>query len=432
MIQLQLINKILSNRDISIIKANDITSDYLIGYESEYNFIMDHYNEYGNVPDTSTFLDKFPEFELLEVHETDDYLVHTLREEYLFNKSVPVVQQIAKLLEQDSNEAVQYMLEAVKELKPNYRLGGIDIVSQAQLRLEEYKERKENQNSWFFSSGFPELDEVIHGIQRKEEFFVILARTNQGKSWVLEKMCASVWSQGYNVGYISPEMGPISIGYRFDTLVSNFSNKALMWGQQIDMEQYSKYIENLKQNKNKFIVSVPQHFNNSITRTKLTSWIQQNNLNFVAIDGITYIKDERGKRGDNNTTRLTNVSEDLMSLSNELGVPIVVVAQSNRSGVNTDNKSATPELDSIRDSDGIAFNASKVISIRQAKEDNLLVMEVKKQRFGKVGGKLTYHWNIDIGDFQFIPSYEDAESTSETESKVENIKKKYVDKEDVF
>ena len=59
-------------------------------------------------------------------------------------------------------------------------------------------------------------------------------------------------------------------------------------------------------------------------------------------------------------------------------------------------------------------------------------MEVKKQRFGSVGGKLNYTWDINTGSFTFIPSYDDAEPQQKTERKVREVKKQYNDKEDVF
>ena len=58
--------------------------------------------------------------------------------------------------------------------------------------------------------------------------------------------------------------------------------------------------------------------------------MQKNKLDILGIDGITYLTDERYKKGDNRTTMLTNISEDLISLSIELKIPIIVVVQSNR------------------------------------------------------------------------------------------------------
>jgi replicative DNA helicase len=432
MIALQILSKVIATADNSIIEDNLLTSEYFVGYENEYQFIQDHLKEYGNVPDKATFLAKFPDIELVEVTESDRYLVDTAREEYLYYKSVPVIQKAAELLKSDSNAASEYLINAMKDLQPQYRLGGVDIVKDAELRYEQFVERKEHQEDWFFTCGFPELDDLIHGIQRKDELFVIFARTNQGKSWVLEKMCTHIWQIGYNVGYISPEMSASSIGYRFDTLYSNYSNSGLMWGKEdVSNDDYHTYIQKLSKSDNKFIVATPLDFDKKITVTKLKNWIKQYKLDMIAIDGITYMSDERYKRGDNKTTSLTNISEDLMGLSMEMSVPVLVVVQANRTGVVENGMDETPELESIRDSDGIAHNASKILSIHQ-REHGVLNMTVKKQRMGAVGGKLTYNWSINTGEFQFIPSYDDAESRDVTEKKVEAVRKKFNDKSDVF
>ena len=156
---------------------------------------------------------------------------------------------------------------------------------------------------------------------------------------------------------------------------------------------------------NKFIVATPLDFDKRITVSKLRNWIKQYKLDMIAIDGITYISDERGHRNDNKTTSLTNISEDLMELSMEMGVPVLVVVQANRTGVGDADKDGTPELESIRDSDGIAHNASKVISLKQ-KADGVLEMGIKKQRFGAVGGRLNYSWDIDTGEFTYLDGAE--------------------------
>lgn len=433
MIQLQVLSKIIESGDYSIIENNLLTRDYFVGYESEFDFIKEHKEKYNNVPDKATFLSKFPDVDLVEVTEPDNYLVNTIREEYQYHKAVPIVQKMAELLKSDANAATEYMLNALKDLTPEYHLGGVDIVAQANERYNQYLERKEHQDDWFFTTGFEELDDLIHGIQREEELFVIFARTNQGKSWVLEKMCTHVWQLGFNVGYISAEMSAVSVGYRFDTLHKNFSNTGLMWGKDdVVEEDYKSYIKNLPVSKNKFMVATPIDFENQLTVPRLRSWVKQYSLDLLAIDGITYISDARGKRGDNKTTTLTNVSEDLMSLSMELKIPILIVVQANRNGVAQDDSEGTPELDSIRDSDGISHNASKVLSLRQTK-DGILKMEVKKQRFGFVGGKLNYQWNINDGEFIFIPSETDAQPKEQTDRKVRAIKKQAKrDLEDVF
>ena len=436
-VALQILSKVLLTKDISIIENNFLTEDYFPEYLDEYNYIIDHYKKYGNVPDKATFLSNFPDVELVEVTESDEYLVDTIYEEWTFNKSVPVLKNAAKLMKTDANEAVRYMLQSIKDLQPKRSIVSVDIITQAIERYNHFIERSEHKDEWTYPPGFPELDDIIHGIEVQEELIVLFARINNGKSFVAEKICTHVWQLGVNVGYISPEMSAMSIGYRFDTLFKGFSNKGLMWAQKdFDKESYKNYIDSLQETyKNKFLVATPIDFDRRITVSKLREWVKQNKLDFIAIDGITYMTDERGKRGDNKTTTLTNISEDLMSLSIEMKIPILVVVQANRSGVVQDTEEAdggTPDLENIKDSDGIAANASKVLSLRHTKE-GVLKIGIKKQRFGPVGGQISYQWNPDIGEFRFIGEEGfTGRSREEDEEPKQRRKHKAESNEDVF
>lgn len=426
MVSLQILNKIISTKDISIITDNNLTIDYFLEYEDEYSFIKEHFDNYKNVPDTETFINKFPDFELLEVTESDRYLVDAIREEYLYSKSVPVIKKAAELLKSDSNEASRYLQSELVNLTPNYTTPYVDIIH-SNSRVEMFEDKSNNKDKWFIPTGFEELDDIIYGWQCGEEFVVIFARTGIGKSWVLVKTVQHAWEIGKNVGYVSPEMSADKIGYRFDTLNNHFSNMALVRGDKskVSIDEYRQYNEKLAEHNNRILVSTPMDFNKQVTVGKLRTFVQANNLDMLAIDGITYMTDERYKRGDNKTTSLTNISEDLMALSCELKIPILVVVQSNRGGTEKD----TPDLEDIRDSDGIAHNATKVISLNQKEE--ALVMKIKKNRDGKIGDKLTYLWDIDLGEFTWMPGDCDSATIERKEQKREEVKKEYKEKRKV-
>ena len=426
MVSLQILNKIISTKDISIIIDNNLTIDYFLEYEDEYSFIKEHFDNYKNVPDTETFINKFPDFELLEVTESDRYLVDAIREEYLYSKSVPVIKKAAELLKSDSNEASRYLQSELVNLTPNYTTPYVDIIH-SNSRVEMFEDKSNNKDKWFIPTGFEELDDIIYGWQCGEEFVVIFARTGIGKSWVLVKTVQHAWEIGKNVGYVSPEMSADKIGYRFDTLNNHFSNMALVRGDKskVSIDEYRQYNEKLAEHNNRILVSTPMDFNKQVTVGKLRTFVQANNLDMLAIDGITYMTDERYKRGDNKTTSLTNISEDLMELSCELKIPILVVVQSNRGGTEKD----TPDLEDIRDSDGIAHNATKVISLNQKEE--ALVMKIKKNRDGKIGDKLTYLWDIDLGEFTWMPGDCDSATIERKEQKREEVKQEYKEKRKV-
>lgn len=410
MVCLQILSKVLKSKDPTIIINNDLTENHFIGYEAYYNFIMEHYRKYGNVPDIATFLETFDDFEVLDVYESDDYLVNKVNEEYLYSQVVPMLQQAADILtNKTSFDAVDFLREKLNGFNIGNVGNGVGVIKNIEDRFEEYEKKKDSEEPWMLSTGFPELDDVIGGLALGEEFVVIVARTNQGKSWILTKIATHVWGLGKNVGYISPEMSCNAIGYRFDTLNEHFSNTALTRGN--DIPDYVDYVNKIKQDNidHDIYVSVPAEFNKRITISKLRNYCLQHRLDMLCIDGITYLSDERYKHGDNKTTSLTNISEDLMELSLELGIPIVTVVQANRgaTGVEVD----VPELENISDSDGIARNATKVLSIRQNGE--YLNMVVKKNRNGPVNVKLSYKWDIDHGTFEYSEKYMDASQVVE-------------------
>ena len=117
---------------------------------------------------------------------------------------------------------------------------------------------------------------------------------------------------------------------------------------------------------------------------------------------------------------LTNISEDLMSLSIELKIPILVVVQSNRSGVNKDSEE-TPDA-----------NATKVLAIKQKVNENVIQLSVRKHRDGRTGQTLLYQFDFDTGNFTYIPSNDDGLEPKQRKEKINKIKKEFKDDEDVF
>ena len=118
-----------------------------------------------------------------------------------------------------------------------------------------------------------------------------------------------------------------------------------------------------------------------------------------------------------------------MALSVEMNVPIIAVVQANREAAGEDNE-GTPNLETIRSSDGIAHNASKVIAIRQ--KNDTLEMSIKKSRTGTVGNTLLYNWDINYGKFTYIPSRKSGLPQDIDEFNAQANKDKYTDVGEVF
>lgn len=400
----QVLNKILVEKSTDFIEKYCLTEEYFLGYEDEFYFILDHNEKFGSVPDKMTFASAFPRFNFFTVSEPESYLYENIFNNRYYKYVADTWGSIVSEITDDPTKAMEkfkHALEIAPRLKSNI---GFDIIKNAEVRLNTLITRSQSDNGFFIPTGFEEIDTPFNGgWSRGEDLAVIFGRTGNGKTFVLLKTLQAAFQFGNRVGFISPEMSVEKIGFRFDTLKEGFSNSSLNSGSIIrneeDFMKYTDYINNLKEIGNSFIVAENSDFENNVTVSKLKQFIIQNKLDIVGIDGLTYMKDENYKKGDNKTTSLTNISADLIVLSKELHVPIIVALQANRSGVKGEEDDGTPDLETIRDSDGIAHSCTKVISIRQIHDR--IDLCIKKNRDNKNGQTFSYYFDPNVGVFQF-------------------------------
>lgn len=417
--ELQIINKILQTGDYSIVSQNGLTPNYFIQFKEEFEFISNHYKDYGKVPDVLTFTYKFKDTPVAEVvNESDTYLVDKLFENYDFVKFSGVLQDIANELKVDSRAAYEKLMLKLPDIRPTMINQCVDITKEgADARLAKYHERKTlPQESAVIKTGFKELDEIFYGWEYGEELVTIVARSNQGKSWLALKFLAEAWKQGKRVGLYSGEMSDMQQGYRFDALFGHFSNTALKRG--LEAKGYADYIEALKRAPNPFYIITPKDLKGRATVSKLRMFIEKNKLDILGVDQLSLTEDERASRGDQERIKLGHISADLYLLSCELGIPIIALVQANREAAKKGNASddATPQLEDIRESDDISHNSSRVISMKQTKAG--LLINVIKNRGGRNGDRLLYHWDIDTGYFHYAADFGDTHIQPETKQEL--------------
>lgn len=420
MIQLQLLNKVLTDKSLCILNNNNIDRNYFNQYLEEYEFITNHYREYGNVPDDETILAKFPDFELLNVNENEKYLIETIQEEYLYNQCVPILNKSAELLQGNSQEAVEYLLPRIRELLVNCTYAaGTDIMANPLERLEEVARRKESGGMLGISSGLPEMDEILGGWMPGEELVTIAGRPNMGKSWILLFFLAKAWEQGKRVLLYSGEMSSLSVAFRTDTLLTHISNISMTRGT-IDEKSSKIYEAELNRMKNHqvpFIVVTPKDLGGKrMTVPMLESLVEKYNPDIIGIDQFSLMADYRSNR-DPIRVQLTHIAEDLFNLSEKYGKPVLADAQANRKSSDKDSPEA-PELDEIGESDGIGQNSTRVITLVQAPSG--LILSIKKNRYGMNNKNLSYCWDIDKGTFDYLPTRGIERSASEPQA--ENLR----------
>lgn len=395
MIEAQVISKLLEENNLDILINENISSEYFTAYNEEARFIFKHYNEYRSVPTKETFIGKFNEFEFTSTKEDWQYLITGIRENYMFNQLANLFNSSAKIIQENALNGYQLLKNKIFELENVKPISSNDIIKNADERLQSFNDRLNSENNNVINIGLKEMDEKLFGWNMGEELVTIMARTNQGKSWLLLEFLMNAWKQGKRVGLYSGEMSAEQIGYRFDALYKHFSNLNLMRASEEEKEKYNEYIENLKTNENCFIVITPKDLGHLANVNDIDYMIKKYNLDIVGIDQFSLMDDFRSKKGDPLRIRLGNISADLFNLSMKYKIPILSLSQANRAAA----KSGTPELEHMSESDAIAQNSTKVISISRV--GNELKLSVVKNRYGKVGDEFIYLWDIDKGDFKF-------------------------------
>ena len=400
----QALNKIVQTSDYSMIKKNGLDESYFVGYEEQFKFIRDHVGKFGNVPDLPTFLEKFPQWTPIEVNETDEYLLDKLYEDHSYHKLAPFLVQLGtEIRTTDSRLVFDHIMQEINNLRPHTVCKGTDIISEAQERYDAYLLKQQNPEKSTISTGLAELDQIFGGWDYGDELVTIVARTNVGKSWMLLKFLVEAWKQGKRVGLYSGEMNSVKLGYRFDSWFQHFSNRSLVRGEQVD--GYKEFIENLKTQQTPFIIVQQKDFGGRPTVQKIKNFVEENGIEIMGIDQYSLMDDGRAAMRDPTRIRLAHISEDLFLLSSEYRIPVLGLAQANRAATDKDGNEA-PGLENIKESDDIAHNSSKCIGMRQTNFG--LVLDITKNREGRVGDKLLYDWTIDAGQMVYIPTENDA------------------------
>jgi len=403
------ISRILEESSLDIYREQGLTEDMFLTCKDEISFIVTHWAQYKQLPDKIIFLQKFKDFQMLEVAESMEYLATRIKENFLYTKMVPMIQKAGDILREDSIKAMDFLkseLDNINKDNPvTVNRGGVDIVSHSKDRLSSYITRCELKGLLGIPTGIPGLDDLLNGWLWGEDLIVVTGRTNVGKSWIAEYFGVVAWKAGYKVLHYSGEMSVEMVGFRFDTLNKHFSNMGLLngsgtLGKKPDTDggtllkaDYENYIAQLSQKSGYVIVTPDDFYGRKPTVDELEVLAKKQKADLIIIDQLSLMSDQR--RADTTRIAYNNISEDAFLMSKRLKKPVIMLAQANRESVKNKKKGQSPELHDVAESDGVGQNSSRVIALSVL--DGILKLAVKKNRYGINNKDVLVMWDINNG-----------------------------------
>ena len=390
---------------------NNLNDEFFSDYKNEYNWITNHINKYGNCPDMESFVNKFPDFDVVTVKEPISYLIDELYTDRNKRRLAKVFNQVRDLLNQDkTEEAMTLYTNAASDIVQSNHLETVDIFHDTS-RYDAYADRCNDFEKYYVKTGFKELDNLIGGWDKHEELATIVARPGVGKSYVLQKVALAAAEQGLTVGIYSGEMSENKVAYRIDTLISNLSNTKIMKGNSDIQTQYKKYMEELPTKfKGTIKVLTPKMINGVAGVTALRAFIEKEKLDMLCVDQHSLLEDDRHAK--NPVEKAANISKDLKNLQVIKQIPIIAVSQQNR--MSTENG---PSTANVSQSDRISQDSTILIFLEQ--KEGVLTLNLVKSRDSGNGAKLQYAVDFDKGIFKYIANSDNVEESEQLRQEFE-------------
>ena len=400
MIQEQFLNYLLATKDNSLITLNNLTEEFFSDYKKEFEFINRHYAEYGVIPDLTTFVAEFPNFDVIQVNEPASYLIDKLYEDRNSRKLAELFNKVRdEFINGNIDAATNLYLNSMSDIARARHIESVDILRDTS-RYDAYIDRTEDWKKYFIKTGFPELDQIIGGWDRQEELATIVARSNMGKSWILIKCACAAAEQGLRVGIYSGEMSERKVGYRIDTIIGHISNTALTKGKREIQNEYKQFLDSLPQKYPGVMkVLTPNMIGGPAGVTALRAFIEKDNLYVLFVDQHSLLEDDR--KAKNPVEKASNISKDLKNLQVLKQIPIISVSQQNRTS--TENGVG---LEHVAQSDRIAQDSTIVLFFEQ--KDGIIKMHLVKSRDSANMKDLSYAVDFDRGIFKYIPEENNA------------------------
>jgi replicative DNA helicase len=386
----RLVSKVIRDRDIIPALQIGVTDAWFLDDENKrvWAFVRKHYGEYNEVPTAVTVKDHYPNYKVLDVQDSIDYLLDTMvdfRRRLLTRQGLE--NAVEQLQENNHDGALLAMEATITKVNEQGVLGTheIDLTKNTEQRYKDYQSL---QNAEFLGipTGFAKIDEATAGLQGGQ-LVTIIAPPKTGKSQIALKMAINIHRQGKIPMFQSFEMNNHEQQQRHDAMRSNISHGRLRRGKLLPAEE-ARYIDTLNEMEKEHSFHLVDAVN-GITVSALAAKIEQTKPDIVVVDGVYLMLDEI--TGEMNTPQaITNITRALKRLAQKINKPVIITTQT----LLWKMRAGKVTADSIGYSSSFFQDSDVILGLEPIEEDEELrnLKVVASRNCGPTETALTWRW----------------------------------------
>lgn len=425
----------LQSGRIERVIAAGIEPTHFHNYRAEWEYLLDQYARHGEIPPPKMFKEKFPDFVYRkQVGKEPNVMpaIEAVRDNHLEMSLAQMADDFVDSLGQKPpNELIAELTARIDSLRAqDAGEEQIDLIEDMMADYDEFvrlQTAEEDGRSAFVPAPWQPINDYWGGL-RGGEVIGIIARMNEGKSWVSQQMATVALLGGKRALFVPLEMGRYDVAARLHTMLSYYhakhlspkhmrlpaitnrkrveemmegrtvwSNMALSVGSsKIDRDEYKEWITFMRSTiKSGFVVPNLHSFSGQFTFDTFARHVERSECDIAVLDYMTLLDDGAIATKKQDWEVWKEVTRRAKVLALRLDIPIIICAQANRQGA----YSKTPELTDIAYSDALGQNADRILSLKTT--GNTTQVTCIKNRKGQNRFRFWCHFYPDMGIVEY-------------------------------
>jgi replicative DNA helicase len=391
-----LISAVCKNKDISTLLADNV-DEIFTSHKDIWEGLKSYYYKFKAVPEVGVLMERFKDFEPVEVKAETGYYLDKLKNEFLSNKLKTIILKSGSMLKEDAASRVlsemQSQLASLSKFTSNVRDLDVTDAENAARHFEAVKVRSaEMGGSPGIKTGFDAIDLAYPTGMAPGHLIVAIGWPGRGKTWFTSYLACKAWEQGFKPMIVSLEMSPENMRDRIYTMMGSglFKASDLSKGD-INIDDFRSWSKKKFDNKNGFVL-VSNEGMAEVTPATIQGKIDQHKPDLVILDYHQLFPDNKKSMGA--TERNMNISREFKMLAMTNNIPVIDITAATMDDIS--DQDAPPMLSQVAWSKAIEYDADMAIAIHRYTGTNMIEVVSRKNRHGQEFG-MYLDWDINRG-----------------------------------